>query len=790
MQGQNSRHLIVDGQIFQSAARDRGMGRYSEYLLSAIMREGSYKTIHLIFAKKPHATGIKNKSLEELFSGANVVYLDLTSTTRQNLKSAMQHNEKTVNQFIDKLNLDPSTIDFLIPSLFQEPIVSVFPTKTNNSVIFYDLIPYLYYNRYADKMPFDNYLKRFKTLFEADKILTISQAVQDDLAVYLGIPHDRIRVVDGAAIRSSKKPVAPLGLHKPDKFILMPTSDDPRKNNLRAVLGFEQFNARASSSYKLVITSKIHKSERERLQSFSNNIIFTGNIAEAELDWLYGEAAAVLFVPESEGLGLPILEAVHVDKRVVCSSLDVFKEISSEAFYYCDHEDQYSIANAIEAALKDTEKGIPKTEYKRILKHYSWEETARRAITAMTSSVKRVRARRPKIAIFTPTPSGFSAVGKVVAESHATLADYFDVDYYAEEGLGEIVTRPNYLQYVANYYPADSFSVKRYADYQAVFYHIGNSDYHLESITNSLYLPGYAILHDTNVTDAYRIMVQEGIISRERSDLEKTITNTGRLTESKYMASVVTNQLGILAHSDYAIGATHEILKRQKLKTVRTNLPTQAPQALPDRDYDRIRLGMAGIIADIKGIEVVERLAKDIEYRQLAISIFGYNYASPDTIERLQSYDNIELSTNLTDYDFVKNMRKLDIFVNYRMKYQGETSLSTLEAMRQGVVVIVRDVGWYSELPDDSVVKVSGPEDLIAKLKRLIGNPDLLKKISQKAIEYVKSNHSHEQYAMGMREIVELRSDDSLDTELRAMLLRTGKLSTKNALLSQIRMEK
>src|SRR5690606_18642262 len=113
---------------------------------------------------------------------------------------------------------------------------------------------------------------------------------------------------------------------------------------------------------------------------------------------------------------------------------------------------------------------------------------------------------------------------KVVAESHATLAEYFDIDYFAEDGPEVKGIRPNYLRYFKNYYPAASFSVSRYAEYDAVFYHVGNSEYHLESIANSLYMPGYVIIHDTNVSDAFRVMSERNAISRERVDLEMRMT--------------------------------------------------------------------------------------------------------------------------------------------------------------------------------------------------------------------------------------------------------------------------
>lgn len=783
--------LIIDGQVFQSAARDRGMGRYSEYLLKSIIEQDAYGNVIVIFSKKNHNEEADKLDLSTILPGAESVYLDLSSTTHQVIEQARKRNEQVVCEFVDSLNTEPKLIDFIIPSPFQEPIVSVFPENANKFVVFYDLIPYLQHTRYADKMPFDNYLKRFKLLFEADKILTISQSVKDDLVVYLGIPDERVVSIDGAAIRSHVEAVQPTRFVVPEKYILMPTSDDPRKNNLRAVLGFEEFNRRTGGGYKLVITSKIHPTEQERLRNFSKNILFTDNVAEEELDWLYGRSDIVLFVPESEGLGLPLLEALQVGKRVVCSAIDVFREISENAFYYCDYEDQFAIADAIESAVRDMNLPVQKNEYARVLRHYSWPETAKRAARAMNNASigKVATSEKPKIAVFTPTPDGYSAIGKVVAEGHATLSNYFEVDYFVETGISGISNRPNYLQFIANYFPAEYFSVDDYKNYDAVFYHIGNSEYHLSSITNGLYLPGYTILHDTNISDAYKVMVERDIISQDRNELELRITAAGNIRFSKHLGSLVTNQLGIMTHSNYAANAAKELTKKRDMRIKVVNLATAGPSIIRKRDYKKINLGMAGIIADIKGIEVVERIANDDSYRKHTISIFGYNYADPETIERLTTYENVNLATNLTDLDFASSMRKLDIFVNYRLQYQGETSLSTLEAMRQGVVVFVRNLGWYAELPDDVVVKVDSIDDLIRKLSKIMNDKSLLATISERAVAYVRDVHNHKQYAEGMKDLLGSFTSDS-DARVTSKGLRSGKINSKQSLIEHQEIEK
>lgn len=783
----SSPRLIIDGQVFQTDARDRGMGRYSAKMINAIISQNKYKNIEIILTKNSHANKLTKEYALKMFPGATLVYLNLIDTTRAKIEKATTHNRQVLESYISESGYDVSKVDFLIPSPFQEPVVSIYPEGVKKIVVFYDLIPYLYHHRYEEVMQFESYLKRFSLLFDADVILAISRSVKDDLMVYLGLPASRIVTIDGAPIKSDTQPRRPDSLSIPERFILMPTSDDPRKNNLRAVLGFEEFRAAQDVDYKLIITSKIHHTEQSRLNIFSKNLIFTGNISEQELDWLYERCDAVLFVPESEGLGLPILEGVLANKRVVCSTLNVFKEISGDGFYFCDHENQHSIALALTRALSADTLDIPEKEYDRILGHYSWEETGARAMSGINGVKRRPMYDRPKLAVITPTPSGLSAVGKVVSECHAMLSEIYDVDYYAEQGQYEHHTRPNFLQYVANgYFPASTFGVDAYAKYDAVVYHIGNSDYHINSIASSLYLPGHVILHDTNIGEAYRIMLEQDKISPQRVELEKLIDTRLKLKKSSYISSVCSRQLSVITHSQYAEGAAKEALGGANVKVLSAQLPTSAPLIAKERDYSQVVIGLAGIIADIKGIEVIESIANDKIFDNTQIKLFGYNFASEETMKRLREYDTVSVSTNLTDFDFANSISKLDIFINYRMKYQGETSLSTLEAMRQGVVVIVRDIGWYSELPDDVVVKVSSPEEVLKKTEWLIKNPLVLKEYSVKAREYVMREHTSERYAQSIQQSIQNAPTGSMHATLAQSIAGSPVIKTKQDFLKRI----
>jgi glycosyltransferase involved in cell wall biosynthesis len=784
----SKRILYIDGQLFQTAARDRGMGRYALSLIRAIqdIQNNKYIRIVLILSSNLRQSTIYESELVEILPKIEVIKLDLWTTNNHSYDSAARHNITVLQKIIDQ---DSTPADYFIPALFQEPTVCVFPQGAYKILLFYDIVPYLYHGRYSPLIPYENYLKRFKTVFIADSILSISQTVADDLKVYLGISKEKIVNIDGAAIKAIRPQSKPKSFNY-DNFILMPTSDDPRKNNLRAVLGFEEFRSahHKKDDIKLVVTSTISKREREHLSLFSKHIYFTGNLAEEELDWLYANCSAVLFVPEYEGLGLPILEAVSEKKKIVCSSISVFREISETAFYYCDHENQESIARALSEAFSDGA-SIDEKIYMDISKYYSWNQTANRFLAS--PNVEVIEKKRERLAVFIPTPAGLSAIGKVVAETHHAMQEEFEVDYYVENGLYGSPVRPDYLQFVANCYSAQTFSAEKYADYKAVIYHIGNGDYHLESIKNALYLPGYIIMHDTNLKEAYRVFRDEGIVDEQRITLEELINDKSNTDTSEYITTLVNSQLGIMAHSEYAKDAISRVTYTSGINLATANLPTAVPTIMPWRNPELITIGLAGIIADVKGLGLIERIAETPEFSKCTISLFGFNYTSNEVISKLRSHANISLATNLSDFDFSNSISKLDIFMNYRTKYNGETSLSTLEAMRQGVVVIVRNIGWYSELPDDAVIKVSSEEEAMQKLSELINDVSIISQTSKKAKEYVQSTHDHRQYVKSLSNLINLPTNNQ-NSELSTLLKGKKLKNTKQYLgkFNQIRINK
>jgi glycosyltransferase involved in cell wall biosynthesis len=119
-----------------------------------------------------------------------------------------------------------------------------------------------------------------------------------------------------------------------------------------------------------------------------------------------------------------------------------------------------------------------------------------------------------------------------------------------------------------------------------------------------------------------------------------------------------------------------------------------------------------------------------------------------------------------------------DVCVNLRWPTMGETSGTAIRALSLGRPLVVSDVGWYSELPDDAVGKVAvGPaevEELTELLSRLCGDTELRKRLGASGEAFVRREHNLERvaeaYAAALEEAagLELVRNDVLSDVSRA----------------------
>lgn len=782
--------LFIDAQLFQTNTWNRGMGKYSIDLLNALANTrffNQYENVTLIFNQSIALDNDRREVLESIHP-FKMKFLPLKHISMEEVDvNNKKHNKSTISQFIKKKNA--INYDYLILSLFEDNCIAVFPEKCDRKMLlFYDLIPYLFADDYLPSKTIQNYyFSRFPELFEADQIFTISKTTKNDLISYCGLPEEMLINIDGAPIEMLRKKSGPKAFSSaPNKYVLFPSGNDIRKNNARTIKAFNEFNKRKNRLYKLIITSSFDKKTQKQLKELCNDIIFTGNVSEGEIIWLYQNAEAIVFPPLYEGLGLPILEAVDARTTFACSNIPVFQEMTNEStFNLFDPYDIESISSGIDAAVRE------KFSQKRFLKlerKYSWSNTAKKFIYGYKNyKPRKSNNSKPKIAIFSPTPKGLSTIAKVVQLLHYQMSLNFDITYFFEDNDSNLA-KSEFLTSCAQYREASTFSDKDYREFDTVIFHIGNSDYHLYAYWMAQRYPGILIMHDTDLSGLTRVLCEKGLISTERYQLENDMSNEFNNPHAKNITSLVNSALTIVGHSLYSNNSIASQcisdINQQKL-----NLPIPNPVIeLQSKKSPIYNIGLAGILHGVKGLEIVKRLAENDYFDGHTFKLFGYNFVSDsDLLDSLRLIQNIELATNVSDLEFERNLQSLDILVNYRLEYRGETSYTTLEGLRSGTCVIVRDIGWYSELPDDVVVKVNNEEELKQSLMQLISNPEKVEQYKTNGLKFVRNQHSLEGYAKEVTEIYDSLGKQAGYPQTISAMLKDGESMGQKKIESIIR---
>jgi glycosyltransferase involved in cell wall biosynthesis len=93
----------------------------------------------------------------------------------------------------------------------------------------------------------------------------------------------------------------------------------------------------------------------------------------------------------------------------------------------------------------------------------------------------------------------------------------------------------------------------------------------------------------------------------------------------------------------------------------------------------------------------------------------------------------------------------VDAVANLRYPSHGESSASLIQAMSCGLPCLVTDHASFSELPDDTVLKIPFGEDevevLEARMRRLAEDPVARTTLGKRAREHVQTHHAPEAVA-------------------------------------------
>jgi len=145
-----------------------------------------------------------------------------------------------------------------------------------------------------------------------------------------------------------------------------------------------------------------------------------------------------------------------------------------------------------------------------------------------------------------------------------------------------------------------------------------------------------------------------------------------------------------------------------------------------------------------------------LEARSLGEAVICYDYLNEGTLWQL--------------------IADSDVLVNLRSPTMGETSAMVVRALSLGKPLIVSDVGWFSELPDDVAVKVPvderETEALVHALERLSGDAAFRDRMGRAAADWARRENDLDRaadlYLAALEEAVGLADVASAAAELDA----------------------
>ena len=360
-----------------------------------------------------------------------------------------------------------------------------------------------------------------------------------------------------------------------------------------------------------------------------------------------------------------------------------------------------------------------------------------------------------------PIPSGLSDYSEALLPALAELAD---ITIYSECGTP------------ANPQIADRFEVRpvrqllRYhARHDLRLYQIGNSADHMAAFEMLRCLPGIVVLHEPFLHTGYRYMptlrpyqrellYELGALEPEAQARWAAETDRVALQAAPLIRRLIDSSLGAIVHSQ-----TARQLIRKSTSLRATTLPiavVSQPMPLPPlveprtarSDFgwsaDALLIGVPGTIDPTKEPALTLRAFAELsrqrpDARLIFMGDWPLDYGLSDLVRELGLGERVELMGRVEPLERLERaMAACDIIINLRRPTIGETSGTALRALAMGRALVVRDIGWFSEIPAAGSVKISATAEvaeLAQALHTLTTQPELRQKLGAAARAYIQT---------------------------------------------------
>lgn len=245
--------------------------------------------------------------------------------------------------------------------------------------------------------------RMIKSLSKTQCIIAASMFIKKDLE-RSGVKSSRIEVVHNGIDHSLFFPkemgadevldIKPFAIKRP-YFIYASRLLGPEKKHAELIQAFSLFKQRTGLPHRLVLAGsdgpyaeEVHRAALE--SPYASDIFITGYFPHESFPQLYRGAEACVFPSVSEGVGLPVLEAMATGLPVACAKAGALPEIAGEHALYFDSDNIEEMAQCMERLVSDASLrqklvagGIEWAS------RFSWQKTAQETLSILESVAKK-----------------------------------------------------------------------------------------------------------------------------------------------------------------------------------------------------------------------------------------------------------------------------------------------------------------------------------------------------------------------------------------------------------------
>ncbi len=380
---------------------------------------------------------------------------------------------------------------------------------------------------------------------------------------------------------------------------------------------------------------------------------------------------------------------------------------------------------------------------------------------------------KPRLAYVSPLPPEKSGIADYSAELVPELANYYDVELIVEQDLVSDARIERFPQRSA------AWLREHAASYDRVLYHFGNSPAHRHMFELIRDVPGVVVLHDFYLSNVIEHLenvdyLPQGFIKALYESHGYTGL-AGHLKLGRHPAvwqyplnkGVLDNATGIIVHSEYPKQLATEWYGEGAADGWRS-IPllrgkpegAAAPEAraaartrlgLKPQEYVVCSFGMLGktkLNEELLDAFLASPLAADPHCSLVFVgendpSKYGANLTKK--IRAAKCSDRIRITGFVEPGTYADYLAGGDCAVQLRGSSRGETSAAVLDCLLYGVPTIVNAHGSTASIDDQLLIKLRDGfacDELADALRRLRADAELRTALSQRALEFMETQHA------------------------------------------------